>query len=157
MTELVDAGSARPARRDSDLSRPVLRDLPSALWRAVRPTQWVKNALVLAAPGAAGVLFHPQVLVGCALAAVAITAVASGCYLINDVRDRELDRAHPRKRLRPVASGELPVRLALTGATVLMLTGLLVAAAGPPLLVALVASYAMLTLSYSAGVKHSTV
>lgn len=124
-----------------------------ALVRAVRPLQWVKNALVLAAPAAAGVLFSPDVLLATLGAAVSITAVASGCYLINDVQDRHLDRAHPVKRMRPVASGALPVRAALAAAAVLLAGGLLLAAAGSAALFAIVALYAALTLLYSAGLK----
>lgn len=124
-----------------------------ALARAVRPLQWVKNVLVLAAPAAAGVLFSPDVLVGTLAAAVAVTAVASGCYLVNDVQDRNLDRAHPVKRLRPLASGALPVPMALAAAAVLLLGGLLIAAAGSAALLATVGLYAVLTLLYSAGLK----
>lgn len=124
-----------------------------ALVRAVRPLQWVKNVLVLAAPAAAGVLFDPDVLVATVAAAVAVTAVASGCYLVNDVQDRTLDRAHPVKRLRPVACGALPVPTALVAAAVLLLGGLLLAAAVSAALFAIVGAYAVLTLLYSAGLK----
>lgn len=127
--------------------------LPRAFLRAVRPGQWVKNALVFAAPTAAGVVWRPAVLTACALAALATTAVAGGCYLMNDVQDRHLDRAHPTKRLRPVASGQLPVSVALVGAAVLMVVGLLLAATGPPALLGVVGAYALLTLAYSAGLK----
>lgn len=127
--------------------------LSRAFLHAVRPAQWVKNVLVLAAPFAAGVVWRPAVLAACAVAALATTAVASGCYLVNDVQDRNLDRAHPTKRLRPVASGQLPVPVALVGAALLMVTGLVLAAAGALALLTVIGAYALLTLAYSAGLK----
>lgn len=124
-----------------------------ALLRAVRPVQWVKNLLVLAAPSAAGVVAEPQVLTRCLLAVLSFTAVASSCYLLNDVQDRHLDRAHPRKRLRPVASGALSVRAALLSSAVLMVVGLALAVSGPRALPVVIGSYATLTLLYSVGLK----
>ncbi len=87
-----------------------------APWRAVlltvRPKQWIKNALVVAAAGAAGALGHDDVPVRVGLACVAFCLLASGIYAINDVRDAPEDRLHPRKRFRPVAAGELDPRVA---------------------------------------------
>src|ERR671911_757933 len=91
--------------------------LPAPL-RAMRPRQWVKNVLVAAAPLAAGRLFESQVLVDVALAFVAFCLVSATVYLINDVRDLEEDRLHPRKRFRPIASGELSVRSAVVIAAI---------------------------------------
>jgi len=128
----------------------------SVLLRAVRPRQWVKNVLVLAAPCAAGVVLHPPVVLACVLALVSFTCGASGCYLINDVVDRRLDRAHPRKRERPVASGALAVPVALAVAGVLLGVGVgvgVAAAQGTPLLVVLV-TYLALTLSYALVLKR---
>ena len=81
------------------LERPVSR-LPAPI-RALRPRQWVKNFLVVLAPLAAGWLFRPEVLRGVALAFVAFCLVSSAVYLLNDIRDVEEDRLHPRKRFRP--------------------------------------------------------
>jgi 4-hydroxybenzoate polyprenyltransferase len=88
----------------------------SALVAAARPKQWIKN-LVLPLPflfgGALGSL------AGWALAAAGLVvfgAVASGVYIVNDVMDRERDRAHPEKRHRPLASGRLSVSTALVAA-----------------------------------------
>ena len=79
--------------------------LPAPI-RAMRPRQWVKNVLVLTAPLAAGRLSSP----GAArlpLAFVSFCLISATVYLINDVRDVEEDRLHPRKRFRPIAAGEL--------------------------------------------------
>jgi decaprenyl-phosphate phosphoribosyltransferase len=128
-----------------------------AVLRAVRPRQWVKNALVLAAPLAAGRVDEPDVLVGSALAFVVFCLAAGAVYLINDVRDVEEDRRHPTKRLRAIASGELPETTAYAVAGVLLVAaltaGLLVAV---PLGVT-VAVYLTIQLAYAGGLKHQPV
>ena len=73
--------------------------------RAMRPKQYLKNVLVFAAPGAAGVLDDPDALFKTCVAFVAFCLAASGTYLWNDIADVEADRAHPTKRDRPIASG----------------------------------------------------
>ncbi|MET0768003.1 MAG: decaprenyl-phosphate phosphoribosyltransferase [Aeromicrobium sp.] len=90
----------------------------SALVRAARPRQWVKNLLVVAAPLAAGVIDDPAALRAIAAAFVAFTLAASAVYLLNDVMDVEDDRRHPTKRRRPIAAGELSSRAALVAAVV---------------------------------------
>ena len=128
-----------------------------AVLRAVRPRQWVKNALVLAAPLAAGRVDEPDVLVGSALAFVVFCLAAGAVYLVNDVRDVEEDRRHPTKRLRAIASGELPETTAYAVAGVLLVAaltaGLLVAV---PLGVT-VAVYLTIQLAYAGGLKHQPV
>ena len=96
-----------PAIPQEDLlEEPRRSRLPAAI-RAMRPRQWVKNVLVFTAPLAAGRLFERDVLLGSALAFVAFCLMSATVYLINDVRDVEEDRLHPRKRFRPIAAGEL--------------------------------------------------
>lgn len=124
------------------------------LLRAARPRQWLKNVLVFAGPAAAGLLLRPEVLLRCLSATVALTLIASGCYLVNDVLDRHLDRVHPRKSLRPVAAGTVSVRLALWAAAVLILLGLALAAQSNLAVLVVVGVYAAVTLVYGLGVKH---
>ncbi len=85
----------------------------SALVRTMRPRQWTKNVLVVAAALAAGVLGDGNNIAIIVGAFVAFTLAASAVYLFNDARDVEADRKHPRKKLRPVAAGELSVRTAV--------------------------------------------
>ena len=134
------------------------RPLPLAALVALRPRQWVKNLLVYAVPLAAGQLRDRDVLVDTTVAFVCFCAVASATYLINDVRDRESDRAHPRKRFRPIAAGEVPVWLAVVMAVVLAVGGITAAALStyPGFLVTL-AVYLAATLSYSFGLKDEPV
>jgi len=130
----------------------------SALLRIARPRQWVKNVLVFAAPGAAGVLTHrhPALL---SLGAFGVFCLAaSGTYFLNDTFDVAADRHHPVKRLRPVAAGEVPVPLAVVTGAVLLAAAVACAwllAGGRLALV--VAIYAGVSTAYSARLKHEPV
>lgn len=137
---------AQPGRT---AAAPAPRFSPRALLRAVRPRQWVKNVLVLAAPGAAGVLSHAHIAGECALAFVCFCMISSATYLLNDVHDRHEDARHPRRRSRPIASGEVSVRLAVTLAVALMVGGLGLAFAVRPALAGVAAGYLALTGSYT--------
>jgi decaprenyl-phosphate phosphoribosyltransferase len=75
--------------------------------------------------------------------------MSSATYLVNDVRDRDSDRRHPRKRLRPVAAGEMSVARALMAAAVLSLAALTVASLVSSMLVIVLVGYVALTLSYT--------
>jgi decaprenyl-phosphate phosphoribosyltransferase len=95
--------------------------LPGGLLRTARPKQWLKNVLVFAAPGAAGVLTHREDLLDTLAAFAIFCLVASGVYFLNDVPDIDADRQHPRKRLRPIAAGVVGLRLAqLVGASLIL-------------------------------------
>jgi decaprenyl-phosphate phosphoribosyltransferase len=127
------------------------------LLRACRPRQWVKNILVLAAPIAGGIAFQPQAVVQMAVAFIAFCVAASGVYLVNDVLDIEVDRAHATKRNRPVASGDLPVRSAWTAAVVLLPGALVISALLNWQLLVIVAIYEAVQLWYCLGMKHEPV
>ncbi|HEY3729497.1 MAG TPA: decaprenyl-phosphate phosphoribosyltransferase [Solirubrobacteraceae bacterium] len=114
-----------------------------------RPRQWVKNALVIAAAGAAGALGRDDVPLRVGLAAVAFCLLSSGIYALNDVRDAAEDRLHPRKRFRPVAAGELTPRDAVLLGVCCLTAGLVLCVAVRPLLVLVGAGYVALTLSYT--------
>ncbi len=130
--------------------------LPAPL-RAMRPKQWVKNVLVATAPLAAGRLFEAPVLTGVGLAFVAFCLVSAAVYLVNDVRDVEEDRLHPRKRFRPIAAGELKPATALVLAAATGLAGLVLGfAVTVPLGITLVV-YVAVQLLYSSFLKHLPV
>lgn len=131
--------------------------LAGGVLRSLRPKQWLKNLLVLAAPGAAGVLTEPDVLADVALAFAAFCMVSSATYIVNDVRDVEADRLHPRKRFRAIAAGTVPVRLALALAVLLLLGGFALALAVRVELLIVVVSYIVLTTSYTLWLKHVEV
>ena len=124
-----------------------------ALAVSVRPRQWIKNLFVFAGLIFSHKLFTPDA--GRALAAFAVFCALSGTvYLVNDVADRERDRAHPRKRLRPVASGALSARAAVGAAIVLALVSLTTAAALGSAFLLAAAGYVVLLLAYSVWFKH---
>jgi decaprenyl-phosphate phosphoribosyltransferase len=128
-----------------------------ALLRLLRPRQWVKNLLVLAAPFAAGEMLEGDVPVRTLLAFVSLCLVASGTYCVNDAADAESDRLHPDKRRRPVAAGEVSVATAYGLGAVLLVAGLLLALAVDEDLLVIVACYVGLTLAYSWRLKHVPV
>ena len=133
------------------------RSLPVALVVSLRPRQWLKNLLVFAAPLAAGKVFAPDVLLPTLIAFVAFCLVSSATYLINDVRDMEVDRQHPVKRMRPIPAGQLPRGVAVATAIGLTLAALVLAWWDRPELAWVVLAYVAFTLAYSLMLKHEPV
>ncbi len=132
--------------------------LVHGLVRTARPKQWMKNVLVFAAPGAAGVLDNAADLAATLAAFVAFCLAASGVYFWNDALDVEADRLHPTKRFRPIAAGIVPVTTAKVVGTVLVVLSLGAAAAtGRWETVAVVAAYVVLVMLYSAWLKFVAV
>ena len=123
----------------------------------MRPKQWIKNALVVAAAGAAGALGHDDVPARVALATAAFCLLASGIYAVNDVLDAPEDRHHPVKRHRPVAAGTLDPIAATALGLWLMLAGLILCAVIAPLLALVGAAYLGLTISYTLLWRHVLV
>ncbi|MDJ0464074.1 decaprenyl-phosphate phosphoribosyltransferase [Streptomyces sp. H27-C3] len=132
--------------------------LPAGLLRTARPRQWVKNALVVAAPAAAGELASRHALTQLILVFVLFTAAASAVYLINDARDAEADRAHPVKCRRPVAAGQVPVSVAYgVGGLLAVLVPVAAALLCNPMTAALLAAYVLMQLAYCVSLKHVLV
>ncbi len=130
-----------------------------ALVSAMRPVQWVKNGLIVVAPAAAGSLEHADVLRHTAAAFIAFCAVSSGMYLFNDLRDVEADRLHPTKQHRAIASGQLPVRLAVVAAILLLGVGFVIPAFlwQPEGLYLVLGLYVAITFAYNMGLKNVAV
>ena len=130
----------------------------TALLRESRPKQWIKNVLVFAAPGAAGVLDEGDNLLLAVLAFASFCFAASGIYIWNDLLDVEADRRHPTKRNRPIASGELPIGAARVAGVAFPIIALALAAAtGRWQTVAVVATYIVITIAYTIRLKHVPV
>lgn len=129
----------------------------TGLIKAMRPWQWVKNVLVLAAPVAAGDLFELDVLGPSLIAFIVFCLAASAIYLINDARDVEADRAHPVKRYRPIAAGVLPVATAYAAAVVLAVAAIGLSFLANYALAIVVAVYIAVQLAYCFGLKHQAV
>ena len=145
---------------DVVVSKTPPKNVPDAMIKGLRPKQWVKNVLVLAAPLAAGLdALHARTFVDIALAFVVFCFGASSIYLINDARDVESDRQHPTKRFRPIASGMLPINLAYAMAVILIVlaVGLSFFATDGASLATVISVYIALQLGYCFGWKHIPV
>jgi decaprenyl-phosphate phosphoribosyltransferase len=127
------------------------------LVKAIRPRQWVKNVLVLAAPLASADLTQLSLLIKVAVAFVAFCLAASAVYLVNDSVDVAEDRAHPVKCNRPIAAGRVPVSLAVGTSVVLFLGALAVSLLASPQLLIVIAVYIAVQLGYCFGLKHQPV
>ena len=125
--------------------------------RTMRPRQWVKNVLVLAAPFAAGELLRPGIALQLVIGFVAFSLAASGVYLVNDAKDVEADRVHPTKRNRPIAAGIVPAALAVVVAVVLLAGSIALALLASVELAALLGVYVVVQLAYCFWLKHQPV
>lgn len=142
----------RPEARHLAPPRPLL---PAAL-RAMRPHQWFKNALIFF-PMVAAHDFNGPALAQTILAVIAFSLVASSVYLLNDLLDIASDRAHPRKRLRPLASGALPLKAGMALIPILLLAGVGVALLLPPVFLLVLAGYYGITVAYSLWFKRKPI
>ncbi len=122
--------------------------------RLARPSQWIKNAFILAPPLFSGRALQPQAQLRSLGAFAAFCLLASAIYVGNDLVDAEADRAHPVKRNRPIAAG-LIAAPAATGMAALLLAGALTLAwsLGPGV-TAIALSYVVLNALYSFRLKH---
>lgn len=89
------------------------RNNVAGLLRTMRPRQWIKNVIVYAALVFDGKLFVPELFLKTTVVFVAFCLISSSVYIINDLVDMEKDRQHPRKRNRPLASGQLEPAIAI--------------------------------------------
>ena len=136
-----------------------------ALLSALRPRQWIKNALVFLPflfavdlawkPSDLGAV--PTLLFQVLLAALAFCALSGAVYLVNDLLDRESDRNHPTKRHRPLASGQVGTALALSSLAVLTFVGVAVLVLVKPLLGTVGLLYLSINVAYSLGLKRLVV
>ena len=126
--------------------------------RALRPSQWTKNLIILAAFLFALGDQQQQVawnmLFAAVQAALAFCLISSSIYLLNDVRDIALDRVHPTKRFRPIAAGEIPISAALALVAVLLVGGLAWSYFVAWRVLALAVIYVLLQAGYSLGLKR---
>jgi len=131
--------------------------LSRALLVSLRPHQWTKNLVVLAALVFSKHLFDPDAALRAAAALAAFCGLSGAVYVINDLADAERDRLHPLKRERPIASGALGIAPARAFAGLLLIGGLAVAwrLGGGFLLCVL--GYLVLNLAYTFGLKDVVI
>jgi len=128
-----------------------------ALFRTMRPRQWTKNAFVYA-----GIVFDGQLFVVDSLLRVTATffllcLISGSVYIINDLVDIERDRQHPKKRLRPLPSGALPIPLAVGAAIILPIFTISLALVLSRGLGLILLTYLAINLLYSFFLKHIVI
>lgn len=130
----------------------------SGIIRTARPKQWLKNVLVFAAPGAAGVLDQSRSFGLTLLAFLSFCLASAGVYFLNDLIDVDADRKHPKKRLRPIAAGDVSLNVARVGCVALLGAALGVATlTGRWQTVAIVGLYIAVNIAYNLGLKRIPV
>jgi 4-hydroxybenzoate polyprenyltransferase len=123
-----------------------------------RPQEWIKNLFVFAGLLFSGKFNEPQAVLEATLAFLSFCAISSAGYYVNDLIDVELDRKHPKKRFRPLASGELSVRAAMTIAPLLAAAAIGLAFATVNWEVGLmVIGYGIAQMAYSLGLKQIVI
>lgn len=133
------------------------RSTSTLLLVSLRPEQWTKNLFVFAGLIFGGRLLDRQEVLLAVAAFVIFCALSAAVYLINDVADRDADRRHPLKRTRPIASGELPVAVAVAAAAVLGIGGLVAAFMIHTEFGIVAVAYLFLLLGYSLALKHIVI
>ena len=129
--------------------------------RALRPAQWIKNGIVPAAlffawrdPSQGINIQNASVFIAVGLAVICFCMISSAIYLVNDIKDRDADRAHPIKCLRPIASGEISVRRAILLAIILLVAGAVLSLQLPLLFTWVLMGYAAMQFVYTFGLKR---
>lgn len=123
-----------------------------ALWKEMRPHQWVKN-LLLFLPLLVAHEFGAGAILAALMAAIAFSIGASSIYLVNDMLDLDADRRHPEKRDRPIASGALPIRAAMGASLALVALALGLSWLVAPPVAAMTLLYMATSVTYSFWLK----
>ena len=122
-----------------------------------RIRQWPKNGFVLLALIFDQQLTNPTALFRTLLGFLIFCLLSSTVYIVNDIVDVEADRKHPKKRLRPIASGALSIRVAIGAAIVLLLITLPGAYLLSPVFFFICLAYFLINLAYSTWLKHIAI
>ncbi len=128
-----------------------------AIFKAARPRQWLKNVALFTTVFFTGQLFRQELFLNTVLGFVAFCFLASSNYIFNDVLDAPADRRHPFKKFRPVASGKLPVKIALLTSLFFVLIGLTIAHSVGPSFFLFAILFIILQYLYSMILKHISV
>jgi 4-hydroxybenzoate polyprenyltransferase len=129
----------------------------AALVTLLRPKQWVKNTFVSAGVIFGGQLQNPDLVRCMLLAVIAFCLMGSSVYVLNDYLDREADKAHPKKRHRPLASGAVTPAQGFSAGLLCFSAALLAAWLADPRVLCIVLLYFAINCAYSLGLKHQAV
>ena len=119
----------------------------------LRPHQWLKNLMLFFPPFLGGVLFKPGMLQKGVVPFAAFCLASSATYILNDILDRERDALHPQKRLRAIASGAVPVPVAVGVCAILLAASLALASAVSWVFLAFLLLYLLISALYSHALK----
>ncbi len=122
-------------------------------WQAIRPHQWLKNALIFLPLILSHQLNQPNLLLQACVAFLSFSLVASSVYLLNDMLDLNSDRQHQSKKQRPFASGDLSLIYGYLGAPLLLALGFLIALWLPSEFILVLLTYWLMTTLYSLLLK----
>ncbi len=153
-TKRISTKTPAPSSVPPEMEQAKRRSPLRAAIVTVRPHQWIKNTFVAAPLLFSKHLLDPAYALRSAAALGLFCAVSAAVYALNDARDVEADRAHPVKRKRPIAAGELTERSALLMATGLATAALMAAAFISPVLALVLGGYLLNNLAYSLGLKQ---
>lgn len=127
------------------------------LIKLVRPSQWIKNGVVLAGLIFAGEAGSPDKVMQAVQALIAFCFFASAVYVINDILDRERDRQHPLKKNRPIAAGKININLAIIIGLLLIAGGLVLSYITSVNLLIVCVVYFILNLFYTVLLKNIVI
>jgi len=125
-----------------------------ALLKTMRPRQWPKNAFVFFALVFDKQLFHLEAFLRTLGGFVLFCIISSVVYIINDISDIEADRQHPKKKKRPLPSGQLPVNVAWVAACLMTVIAIPLGYMLSPAFALVIAVYLLTNLAYSRWLKH---
>lgn len=128
-----------------------------ALLKSMRPKQWIKNILIFTALVFDEKLLDFQALLVTTAGFILFSLVSSTVYILNDITDLEADRKHPKKRNRPIASGELSLSAARWSVLILIVIAFPLAYLLSPGFLLILLFYWVLSLSYSKWLKHIVI
>lgn len=128
-----------------------------AIIKTIRPRQWLKNLALFTPILFAGQIFSPEPFWESVRAFIVFCLLSSSNYIFNDILDAPRDRRHPFKKFRPIASGKLPVKVAVLTSILFAITGLIISGTLGPSFLALSIIFLLLEYLYSLFLKHISV
>lgn len=123
----------------------------------MRPRQWLKNVFVFTGLIFGGSFYDEALVRAVLMAAASFCLTSSGVYVINDIVDKENDRAHPIKKERPLPSGKVSIPFAIAIGVLCLLFGFVLAFAVSPQVLGIVIIYVLLNIAYSLRLKHVVI
>jgi len=128
-----------------------------SLIKTMRPRQWIKNVFVFAPLTFDRKIFNPHYLIQTLAGFVLLCLVSGAVYIVNDLADIEQDRQHPKKRFRPLASGQLSTRAAIVAAIVVPFVALPLGFLLNPAFGVILTGYLLIQLAYSFWLKDFVI